>query len=210
MKIGIIQGTTQAEKNDLLHKYTKKAVSKYGDEVINFGVGTDEKESYSYTEIAFLIALLINSKTIDFVITGCSSGQGMNLACNTLPGLLSGFVQNPQDAFLFGRINGGNVASLPLGLGFGWLGELNLQYTLEKLFEGDFGTGYPPTAAERKRGDARIVRKFNEISKKSIPEVMEVLEADFLKKILSKGDVIRFILAHSEEKELVAYLEKLL
>ncbi len=41
---------------------------------------------------------------------------------------------------LCGRINGGNVASLPLGLNFGWQrGELDLQYTLDKLFDGEFG-----------------------------------------------------------------------
>jgi len=110
-------------------------VSSKNYEVINFGVYPWEINSYSYTEIAALTALLINSKVVDFVITGCSSGQGMNLACNTLPGLLSGFIQNPQDAYLFGRINDGNVASLSLGLGFGWLGELNLEYTLEKLLK---------------------------------------------------------------------------
>ena len=26
----------------------------------------------------------------------------------------------PSDAYLFGRINGGNAASVPLGLNFGW------------------------------------------------------------------------------------------
>ena len=96
MRIGIIQGTTQVSKNELLHNTVVKAVEKKGYDVFNFGVYPNEKQSYSYTEIAFLTALLINSKAIDFVITGCSSGQGMNLACNTLPGLLSGFIQNPQ------------------------------------------------------------------------------------------------------------------
>ena len=143
MKIGIIQGSTQVDKNKLLYQLTKQSVSKYGYEVINFGVKDRGEETYSYVEIAFLAALLINAKAVDFIVTGCSSGQGMNLACNMFPNVLSGFLQNPQDAFLFGRINGGNVASVSLGLGYGWLGELNLQYTLEKLFDGEFGIGYP-------------------------------------------------------------------
>ena len=33
---------------------------------------------------------------------------------------------------LFGRINDGNAVSLPLGLNFGWAGEINLQSTIEK------------------------------------------------------------------------------
>lgn len=208
MRIGIIQGTTQIEKNDMLYRCTKNAVSKYGYEVINFGVTSDEEEKYSYTEIAFLIALLINSNAIDFVITGCSSEQGMNLACNALPGLLSGFVQNPQDAFLFGRINDGNVASFSLGLGFGWLGELNLQYTLEKLFEGEFGIGYPEDVAERKKVETNIVKNFNLICKKSILDVMQALDENFIKKVMSKKDVIQFILNHSKEQELVEVLRR--
>lgn len=52
---------------------------------------------------------------------------------------------------LFGRINDGNAVSLPLGLNFGWAGEINLQCTIEKLFADAFGIGYPPEDAERKR-----------------------------------------------------------
>ena len=206
MKIGVIQGTTQSGKNDLLYNTTKVAVKNHNYEVVNFGVGIDENIYYSYTELAFLIGLLINSKAIDFIITGCSSGQGMNLACNTLPGILSGFIQTPQDAYLFGRINDGNVASFSLGLGFGWLGELNLKYSLEQLFNGEFGIGYPPEVAERKRIETLRVKKFNEISKYSIVEIMKKLEDDFINKILTKKDVVSYIIKNSEERELVNYL----
>ena len=206
MRIGIIQGTTQVDKNEIIYRITNKVVLSKNYEVINFGVYLEEINSYSYTEIAVLIALLINSKVVDFVITGCSSGQGINLACNTLPGLLSGFIQNPQDAYLFGRINDGNVASLSLGLGFGWLGELNLEYTLEKLFDGDFGIGFPQEIAERKIKETDRVKKFNEISKVSLIEFMEQLEQEFMAKILSKKDVIDYILKHSKEEKLIKYL----
>lgn len=206
MKIAVIQATTQAEKNVLLFNTVEKVVRKYGHEVVNFGVGVDEEVTYSYTEVAFLVGLLINSKTVDFVVTGCSSGQGMNLACNMLPGVLSGFVQTPQDAFLFGRINDGNVASLSLGLGFGWLGELNLEYVLEQLFHGEFGVGYPPEVAERKVAETSRVKCFSEIAKCSIVEVMERLDDEFMDKILSKRDVIDYIVEYSQERELVDYL----
>lgn len=208
MKIGIIQASSQMDKNEMLYRITKNVVAKYGYEVMNFGVKLEEKQSYSYTEIALLIALLVNSKVIDFVITGCSSGQGMNLACNTLPGLLSGFIQNPQDAFLFGRINDGNVASLSLGLGFGWLGELNLEYTIEKLFDGQFGIGYPKEDAERKRKAANQVKQFNLISKRDITDVMNELDEDLINKVVSKTDAVQYIINNSNEKKIVEYLSK--
>ena len=71
MKIGIIQGTTQVDKNKIIYRITNKVVSSKNYEVVNFGVYPGEINSYSYTEIAALIALLINSKVVDFVITGC-------------------------------------------------------------------------------------------------------------------------------------------
>ena len=70
MKIGIIQGTSQIEKNSILYECTKE----YG-EVINFGCFENE-DNYSYVEIALEICLLISSKAVDFIVTGCSSGQG--------------------------------------------------------------------------------------------------------------------------------------
>lgn len=53
-----------------------------GHEVINFGVFEDEETEISYIQTA--VSMLLSSKTVDFVVTGCSSGQGMMLACNSL------------------------------------------------------------------------------------------------------------------------------
>lgn len=201
MKIAVIQGSTQIDKNKTLVSITKKVVAPLGHEVINFGVFEKDK-TYSYTEIALLISLLLSSQAVDFVITGCSSGQGMALASNTLPNVLCGFVQNPQDAFLFGRINDGNAVSFSLGLGYGWLGELNLEYCIEKLFDGDFGIGYPTDVAERKIRETKRVKLFNELSKKSMEELLDTLEQDFLDKILAKKDVIQYILRHGQNESL--------
>lgn len=103
MRVAVIQGTTRRNMNSLLFESVKKAVQS-SDEVLNFGIFEEENEQYSYVEIAMTISLLIESGAVDFVVTGCSSGQGMMLACNSLPGLLCGYIETPQDAFLFGRI----------------------------------------------------------------------------------------------------------
>ncbi|MGT2754660.1 RpiB/LacA/LacB family sugar-phosphate isomerase [Streptococcus ovis] len=206
MKIAVIQGSTQIDKNDILVRAVKKVVNPLGHEVVNFGVFPDE-DSYSYTEVALLISLLLSSKSVDFVVTGCSSGQGMALACNTLPNVLCGFVQTPQDAFLFGRINDGNTVSFSLGIGYGWLGELNIEYCLEKLFDGDFGVGYPADMAERKVKEANRVKNFNALSKKKIDELLDCLEDDILTKILSKEDVIAYILEYGQDEILAQKLK---
>ena len=154
MKIGIIQGTSQIDKNSILYECTKE----YG-EVTNFGCFENE-DNYSYVEIALEICLLISSKAVDFIVTGCSSGQGMMIACNSLPHLICGYLPTPQDAYLFGRINDGNVASLPLGLNYGWAGEINLKATLQQLFEEPFGIGYPLKDAKRKKEDTILHKKI--------------------------------------------------
>ena len=91
MKIGVIQATSQKDKNELLNQCVVTAGEPYGHEVINFDCFADEPGSYSYIEIAVLVSLLLASGAVDFVVTGCSSGQGMMLACNSLPNIICGY-----------------------------------------------------------------------------------------------------------------------
>ena len=207
-RIAVLQGSSQKGKNSVLYEACRKAAESRGSTVVNFGIFAEEDAAYSYPEIAVMISLLLSSGSADFAVTGCSSGQGMALACNCLPGVLCGYIQNPQDAFLFGRINGGNAASFSLGLNYGWLGELNLQYSMEKLFDGDFGMGYPPESAERKSRDARTVKQFNNIAKKPLTEVLEQLDAPLIRKALSRRNVIQFVLENSRDQALTAWIEQ--
>ena len=206
MRVAVIQGTTRRNMNLLLFESVKKAVQA-SDEVLNFGIFEEENEQYSYVEIAMTISLLIESGAVDFVVTGCSSGQGMMLACNSLPGLLCGYIETPQDAFLFGRINGGNVASLPLGLNFGWQGELNLQYTLDKLFDGEFGMGYPEHEAERKRAETSALKDLNRLAKRSWEELLDQIPKDNLNKLLQRKIVMNAIINKGSNKEFIRLLK---
>ncbi|MBQ5311386.1 MAG: RpiB/LacA/LacB family sugar-phosphate isomerase [Oscillospiraceae bacterium] len=174
MRIGVIQASSQSDKNELLYRATCDAVRHNGrtDTVKNYGAFPDDTQSFTYIEAAINISLLLSSGAADLVVTGCSSGQGMMLACNSLPSVLCGYAPTPQDAFLFGRINGGNAVSLPLGLNFGWLGEINMQLTLDKLFEGEFGCGYPPADAERKRRDTEYLKQISTSTKLPLREAI--------------------------------------
>ena len=200
MKIGVIQASSQIEKNTILYECTKD----YG-EVINFGCFEDE-ENYSYVEIALEICLLISSQAVDFIVTGCSSGQGMMIACNSLPNLICGYLPTPQDAYLFGRINDGNVASLPLGLNYGWAGEINLKVTLQQLFEEPFGIGYPLKDAKRKREDTKKIKSLNQLCKKDIIEFLNEIDSSFINKVLSKKNVIDYILEQGKDQRIKQWI----
>lgn len=207
MKIGVIQASSQRDKNELLYKLTAGAAAG-GGEVVNFGCFPEERETYSYVDIALETSLLLSSGAVDFIVTGCSSGQGMMLACNSLPGVLCGYVQNPQDAFLFGRINGGNAVSLPLGLNYGWAGELNLQYTLEKLFSGPFGTGYPPGDAARKQRDSERVKALGRLAKRPAIEVWQSLDGETVRRALSRRPVVEYLLSHGTDTALAGWVRR--
>ena len=79
MKIAIIQATSQENKNELIYSAVKKYASE--SDIYNFGCPGKDEYIYSYIVISVLIGLLLASKAVDFVVTGCSSGQGMMLAC---------------------------------------------------------------------------------------------------------------------------------
>lgn len=204
MRIGVIQASSQASKNQILYAATEEAAGT--NEVLNFGCFEGEQETYSYVETALSAGLLLASKAVDFVVTGCSSGQGMMLACNSLPGVMCGYVPTPQDAFLFGRINDGNAVSVPLGLNYGWLGEMNLRYTLQALFEGPFGTGYPEKDAQRKMRDTALVKTINAASKISMIDLLSKLDRKLRDKVLNWRSVMDQVLENGTESDLVAWL----
>ena len=209
MRIGVIQASSQRGRNAALYQCTCAAVERAGrgDEVVNYGVFPGEDAAFSYIETAVNISLLLSSGAVDFIVTGCSSGQGMMLACNSLPSVLCGFVQTPQDAFLFGRINGGNAVSLPLGLNFGWLGEINLQCTLDKLFDGEFGCGYPPEEAARKKRDAEALKSINRVTKKTLPEAWPLYDQALLARALQWRAVREDIFRNGKDPSILSLIK---
>lgn len=207
MKVAIIQASSQREKNNLLYNCVMRTLQGKECEVINFGIFPDEEIEYSYIETAMLISILLESRSVDFVVTGCSSGQGMMLACNSLPGVLCGYVENPSDAYLFGRINDGNAISLPLGLNFGWAGEINLQCTLDKLFDEPFGTGYPKQDAIRKQKDTKLLKSINDITKRKLVEVIPKIDLDFMRKVVKRDCVYDYVMKYGQNKVLKELLQ---
>jgi len=184
MKIGIILPSSQKSKNLLLENVVEKVVKPLGHEVINLGVFDNEDVEISYVDTAFLVSLLLESGKVDFVITGCSSGQGMALACNSFPGVICGYVSSASDAYLFGRINSGNAISYPLGLGFGWASEINMESTIKALFCEDFGIGYPKEDAKRKMADTAQMHQINKMVKGTMPQLLGKMDKTEIDRIL--------------------------
>ena len=125
MKIALIQEFSQASKNDIILGQLKKVAEPLGNTVYNTGMQqvdnpndrpedyTEENPRLTYLHIGIQAALLLNSKAVDFVVTGCGTGQGALMSCNMYPGVVCGYCIEPTDAYLFLQINDGNALSIP-------------------------------------------------------------------------------------------------
>ena len=207
MKIAVIQASSQADKNELIYNTVKKYAP--DSEVVNFGCTKDEATKYSYIEISVLVGLLLSSNAVDFVVTGCSSGQGMMLACNNMPGVLCGYIPTPQDAYLFAQINDGNAVSLPLGEEYTWAGAENMEKTIARLFSEPFGQGYPKGEAARKLEDTRLLKRIRKTSQVKMTDLIRNLERPLVDKVFSKTDVIEYILRNGNDEELSALIREM-
>lgn len=205
MIIAVIQAGSQSAKNELIYSTVKKYAADA--EVINFGCFGNEETSFSYIEISVLVGLLLSSKAVDFVVTGCSSGQGMMLACNSMPGVLCGYIPTPQDAYLFAQINDGNAVSLPLGEEYTWAGEENFEKTIAKLFSEPFGQGYPKSEADRKLEDTKLLKRIRNNSQVSMIKLLNTLEKPLLDKVLRKIDVVEYIIENGKDEEIKSFLK---
>jgi len=127
MKIALINENSQCSKNEMIYNSLNKIASNLGHKVLNFGTYNQEDETQlTYVQAGLLTAILLNTKTVDFVVTGCGTGEGAMLAANSFPNVLCGHIVDPSDAYMFMQINDGNAVSFPFAKGFSWGSEQNL------------------------------------------------------------------------------------
>lgn len=186
MKIALINENSQAAKNELIYNTLKSVVEPMGHEVLNFGMySADDANQLTYVQIGILTAVLINSGAVDFVITGCGTGEGAMLACNSFPKVLCGHIESPLDAYLFSQVNDGNAIALPFAENFGWGGELNLQYIFEKLFCAPGGGGYPKERVVPEQRNKRILDEVKKVTHRDMVSILQDLDQDLAKGALS-------------------------
>ena len=205
MVIAVIQASSQSAKNKLIFEAVKASAK--GHTVINFGRTENDSKS-SYIQVSAAVGLLLASGSVDFVVTGCSSGQGMMLACNNMPTVLCGYIPTPMDAYLFAQINNGNAVSLPLGEEYTYAGERNLRETLDKLFSEPFGQGYPKSEAERKMQDTLMLKKIRKQSQVSFTQLFDTLDESIAENVFDMTDVTDHVLKNGRDEQVTAWLNE--
>ncbi len=210
MKIALINENSQATKNSIIEAALKKVVEPMGFEVVNYGMYSAEDEAQlTYVQNGILAAVLLNSGAADYVITGCGTGEGAMLALNSFPGVICGHVADPLDAYTFAQINDGNAIAIPFAKGFGWGGDLNLQYIFEKLFCEPSGGGYPKERAVPEKRNKKILDGVREIAFKDLKEILKGLDRELVKGALSGEKFDEYFGRDCKDEELAALVREL-
>ncbi len=211
MKIALINENSQAAKNSLIHKELLEQATIAGHSVDNYGMYSAEDEhQLTYVKIGLLTSILLTSKAVDFVVTGCGTGQGVMLSSNAFPNVLMGHITDPSDAYIFGQVNSGNAIAMPFAQNFGWGGEINLRYAFEKLFSEEFGKGYPRERAIPMRENREILNKVKLVTHKPLIQILKEIDQDFLKETIDYPEFKELFFTNCKDEEIAEYLNKVL
>lgn len=210
MKIALINENSQADKNELIYKVLSEEAKKVGHEVYNFGMYSSKDDvQLTYVMNGLLASILLTTKVVDFVVTGCGTGQGAMLSCNSFPNVLCGHITNPLDAYLFGQVNDGNCVSIPFAQDFGWGGELNLHYIFEKLFKDEFGGGYPKERREPEQRNKKILDEVKKVTHRPLIDILKEIDKSLLKEVISLQSFNEYFYVNCKDDEIKEFLKSL-
>ena len=211
MKIALINENSQNSKNPMIEAALKKVVEPMGHTVFNYGMYADaDSKPLTYVQNGILAAVLLNSGAADYVVTGCGTGEGAMLACNSFPGVLCGHVADPLDAYTFAQVNDGNAVAMPFALKNGGGQELNLEYTFEKLFGFGSGNGYPAERVEPEQRNKKILDGVRAVTMRPLVDVLGEIDQDLVKGALAGEHFQEYFFANATDEAIIAKVKELL
>ncbi|WP_299591189.1 RpiB/LacA/LacB family sugar-phosphate isomerase [uncultured Microbulbifer sp.] len=210
MKIALMNEFSQASKNAVVLKELQDVAGELGHTVYNTGMSDDNDHRLTYIHLGIMGSLLLNSKAVDFVVSGCGTGQGALMSLNAYPGVTCGYCIDPADAFLFAQINNGNALAIPFAKGFGWGAELNIRYMFEKAFTGVKGQGYPPERKESQVANAGILNHIKEATGKAYLDGLKAIDPELLKTAVTGERFQACFFENCQDQELTDFVRSVL
>ena len=210
MKAALMMENSQAGKNAVVLKELNAVAEEKGFSVFNVGMSDEQDHHLTYIHLGIMASILLNSRAIDFVVTGCGTGQGAMMSLNIHPGVVCGYCIDPADAFLFAQINNGNALALPFAKGFGWGAELNVRYIFEKAFTGRKGEGYPPERKEPQVRNAGILNQVKGALVKDYLDGLRALDRELVKTAISGERFQRCFFEHCQDSAIEAFVREIL
>lgn len=210
MKIALMNEFSQAGKNPIVLQQLQQVAADQGHSVFNVGMDGDNDHYLTYIHLGIMASLLLNSKAVDFVVSGCGTGQGAMMSLNAHPGVFCGYCIEPTDAYLFAQVNNGNALALPFAKGFGWGAELNIRTIFEKAFTGVRGQGYPAERRESQVRNAGILTQVKVATAKSYLDGLRALDPELVKTAVSGERFQACIFEHSQDENITAFVKGVL
>ena len=211
MKVALLMENSQAGKNPTVLNELNTVAEPLGHQVFNVGMDGENDHHLTYIHLGIMASLLLNSKSVDFVIAGCGTGQGALMSLNLHPGVYCGYCFDPSDAFLFNQINNGNALALAFAKGFGWGAELNVRYMFEKALTGTRGDGYP---IERKAPQVANAAILSEVKaamlKQDYLETLKSIDQSLVKTAVTGERFQACLFENSQNEQITSYVKSLL
>ncbi len=210
MKIALMNEFSQAGKNPIVLQQLQQVAADQGHSVFNVGMDGDNDHYLTYIHLGIMASLLLNSKAVDFVVSGCGTGQGAMMSLNAHPGVFCGYCIEPTDAYLFAQVNNGNALALPFAKGFGWGAELNIRTIFEKAFTGVRGQGYPAERRESQVRNAGILTQVKVATAKSYLDGLRALDPELVKTAVSGERFKACFFENSQDEAISAFVNEVL
>ncbi len=210
MRIALINENSQAAKNGLIETTLRKVVEPMGHTVVNYGMySAEDKCQLTYVQCGLLASILLSTGAADYVVTGCGTGEGAMLACNSFPGVICGHLVDPSDGFMFAQINDGNCVALPFAKDFGWGAELKLEMIFQQLFGFGHGNGYPKERVIPEQRNKKILDGIKAKTYRPLIDILKDLDADFVKGTVSGEHFAELFYPACKDKAIADFLKKL-
>lgn len=172
MRLAVVNEVSTANRNaDII-----AALEGRGHTIVNVGMKQGEAcFELTVLHTSFLSALILATGRSDMIVAGCGTGHGYEIAVSQYPGVACGRILNALDAWLFTQINGGNVVSLALNLGYGWAGDVNLKMIFDALFSVEAGVGYPDHRRTTQRESRLLLLNISDITHRTMADIVQKL-----------------------------------
>lgn len=162
MKIGFAVASSLSDKREMLFNIIRDVAVAHGHTAVAL---TMTEQTVDYIDVAVRCGYALNEKEVDFILTGCRSGLGMQLACNYIPNVICGYGTSEIEANLFASINQGNAFSYPFSLNWGWASEEKYRFVLHALFKGLNDLPYPKVPKETVQRKIAATDKLKKLKK---------------------------------------------
>ena len=210
MRIALINENSQAAKNSLIESTLRKGVEPMGYTVDKNGMYSAEDEAQlTYVQCGLLASILLNTGAADYVVTGCGTGEGAMLACNSFPGVLCGHLVDPSDRYMFAQINDGNCVALPFAKDFGWGAELKLEMIFRQLFGFGRGNGYPKERVVPEQRNKKILDGVKAVTYRPLIDILKDLDGDFVRAAIAGKHFAELFYPNCKDEEIAQFLKKL-